>query len=412
MDPVWAVSYDNFVVCQRVLQRQPLLLSIFREIWELRNKGRCHLVGPVGNLFHAAKQLGLAWPSFDTLQACIWDRRDICFLNESSAAFAHELRDCARQLLWSRAGQRRADLQGLETGVETESTCQLLRASKKSQIHKGMLRSILAGGVVSGKRAQKAGFSSSEACEFCTCHAAESVHHLFWECPAWAHVRAKHSLATGSWRADWPACFSCCGVLSDGVIIPTPQEDAKYLASESEGKPLVLHLDEVLHDGMVEVYTDGACLHNQVATLRKAGYGAWWADGHPANISMALPGHVQTNNRAELAAVLHVLQVEPRKLLIKTDSDYVLKGCLYHRHVWATAGWAGLMNADLWRQVHSHLESRNTVVVFSKVKGLLLQKMWQEGLSQQETNTEMMLLMLLLERGRGPMLLLTSVCDM
>jgi ribonuclease HI len=108
---------------------------------------------------------------------------------------------------------------------------------------------------------------------------------------------------------------------------------------------------------------------NQVATLRKAGYGAWWADGHPTNISMALPGHVQTNNRAELAAVLHVLQVEPRKLLIKTDSDYVLKGCLHHRHVWATAGWAGLMNADLWRQVHSHLESRNTVVVFSKVKG-------------------------------------------
>ena len=119
----------------------------------------------------------------------------------------------------------------------------------------------------------------------------------------------------------------------------------------------------------MEVYTDGACVHNQIPSLRRAGYGAWWADDHPMNVSLPLAGHTQTNNRAELSAVLHVLQHEPRDVHIKTDSEYVLQGCLRHRFTWAATNWTKVRNADLWQQVHSCLQRRASGVRLSKVKG-------------------------------------------
>ena len=58
----------------------------------------------------------------------------------------------------------------------------------------------------------------------------------------------------------------------------------------------------------------------------------------PQQVSMAMDGHLQTNNRAELDAVLDVLNHEPRNVHIKTDSEHVLKGCLVHRFSWAAVG--------------------------------------------------------------------------
>ena len=368
-DPVWATSYCSLTVCQRILARRPALRSLFCTVWELRKGRRSLVVGPVGNLFHAVKQLGLSWPSPLVLQNDVWDRQPIDLLAHSSKEFAHMLRDCTRHLLWSRAGCRRQDLAGLQTGVDIEATCQLLRASRQTQVHKGLLRSILSGGVVSGQRAHKARFCSSAICEFCNCLTVESVHHLFWECPAWANIRNEHPLAVASWRPDWPACFACCGILCDGVVIPVPADDAVYPVPEPAPEPGLLELDEHNISGRVEVYTDGACTFNQIASLRRAGFGAWWADDHPKNFSCALEGQYQTNNRAELAAVLQVLRTELRKVHIKTDSAYVLRGCQRLRFVWAALGWLGILNTDLWQQVHALMLARGDDVAISKVKG-------------------------------------------
>ena len=138
---------------------------------------------------------------------------------------------------------------------------------------------------------------------------------------------------------------------------------------EPDAEPPVLHLDECTLAGKVEVFTDGACVHNQSAQLRRAGFGVWWADGHDGNLSAPLEGHAQTNNRAELSAVLHVLKYEPRDVHIKTDSAYVLNGCLKHRFAWAALGWHKVRNADLWREAHDLLLSRGSAVELSKVKG-------------------------------------------
>eukprot|EP00973_Karenia_brevis_P092864 12414444-Karenia_brevis.AAC.1 len=55
----------------------------------------------------------------------------------------------------------------------------------------------------------------------------------------------------------------------------------------------------------VIVFTDGASRANQDIIQRRAGYGAWWGHGNPRNISQPLHGTIQTNQRAELQAVLH-----------------------------------------------------------------------------------------------------------
>eukprot|EP00973_Karenia_brevis_P089638 12398773-Karenia_brevis.AAC.1 len=46
------------------------------------------------------------------------------------------------------------------------------------------------------------------------------------------------------------------------------------------------------------------------ARFRRAGVGATWAQAHPYNISVPLQGWSQTNNRAELQAIVEVLRIE------------------------------------------------------------------------------------------------------
>ena len=49
------------------------------------------------------------------------------------------------------------------------------------------------------------------------------------------------------------------------------------------------------------VWTDGSCLGNQLKNgRRKAGVGAFFGDNDPRNVSMKLPGEMQTNQRAEV----------------------------------------------------------------------------------------------------------------
>ena len=61
--------------------------------------------------------------------------------------------------------------------------------------------------------------------------------------------------------------------------------------------------------------------------------------------------------------------VESRPVHVKSDSEYVVKGCLRHRFTWAALGWHKVRNADLWQEAHSFLQERRGQVVMFKVKG-------------------------------------------
>ena len=100
----------------------------------------------------------------------------------------------------------------------------------------------------------------------------------------------------------------------------------------------------------VEVFTDGACLGNP-------GPGGWAALlRYKGNEREVMGGERQTtNNRMEMMAVIEGLKALTRgcKVVVMTDSQYVLKGISEWIHGWKKRGWRTadkkpVKNADLW----------------------------------------------------------------
>ena len=81
-----------------------------------------------------------------------------------------------------------------------------------------------------------------------------------------------------------------------------------------------------------------------------------------------LPGLLQSNQRAELFAVLVACLRDPRPLDIRTDSEWVCAG-VASLHGWCHVGWGGADHADLWNALACQLRSRAGSVTVSWVQG-------------------------------------------
>jgi len=103
--------------------------------------------------------------------------------------------------------------------------------------------------------------------------------------------------------------------------------------------------------GRIQVYTDGACSGNGTK-YAIAGVGVWFGDGDNRNISEKLEGKVQTNQRAELTAVIRSIETVKKEekissktttsslpMSIKTDSLYVMNGITKWIKNWKKNGW-------------------------------------------------------------------------
>jgi ribonuclease HI len=103
----------------------------------------------------------------------------------------------------------------------------------------------------------------------------------------------------------------------------------------------------------VKIYTDGACRGNP-------GPGGWGAVLEYGKESKLLYGaeKLTTNNRMELMAVIQALSAlkRPCKIVLVSDSKYVLKGITEWLPNWKQKGWLTsakkpVMNSDLWQQL-------------------------------------------------------------
>ena len=84
---------------------------------------------------------------------------------------------------------------------------------------------------------------------------------------------------------------------------------------------------ETTPEGRTVVWTDGATRRNQDRRLRRAGVGVYYGEGHVMNIAIPLPGREQTNNRAELMAIILAVERDRRQLWVRSDSEYCVAGC-------------------------------------------------------------------------------------
>lgn len=106
-------------------------------------------------------------------------------------------------------------------------------------------------------------------------------------------------------------------------------------------------------DGVVDIFTDGACKGNP-------GIGGWGALMRIGSKEKELFGGETetTNNRMELMAVIRALEAlkRPCHVRVHTDSVYVQKGISewmanWKRNGWRTSARQPVKNADLWREL-------------------------------------------------------------
>jgi ribonuclease HI len=105
----------------------------------------------------------------------------------------------------------------------------------------------------------------------------------------------------------------------------------------------------------VHIYTDGACKGNP-------GPGGWGALlSHEGGEREIFGGEASTtNNRMELTAVIEALAAlkRPCRVVLHTDSQYVMKGITEWIHGWKARGWRTaskepVKNVDLWKRLEA-----------------------------------------------------------
>ncbi len=111
----------------------------------------------------------------------------------------------------------------------------------------------------------------------------------------------------------------------------------------------------------VEIFTDGACLGNP-------GPGGWAAILRVGETEKEISGgeRATTNNRMELMAAIRALEAVKvkSKIILRTDSRYVMDGITQWLQRWKANGWKTsdkkpVKNAELWRELEAQAARHN-----------------------------------------------------
>lgn len=169
------------------------------------------------------------------------------------------------------------------------------------------------------------------------------------------------------------------------LALPPPSSSSSSGPTSGSGKPS--------WGSTIKVYCDGASRGNGKVGAT-AGWGVYFADEglHHLNESRRLPGPVQTNNRAELTAIIRAIQLAPRcacpggeggakdgagpapALIISTDSQYSIK-CItqwlagWKRKGWTTSLGGQVVNKDLIEALDAEMQKRKPRPILQYVRG-------------------------------------------
>lgn len=142
-----------------------------------------------------------------------------------------------------------------------------------------------------------------------------------------------------------------------------------------------------MKDKWINVYTDGACSNNGKVGS-KAGIGVFFSDNNPNNYSGKLKGCIQSNNRAEIYAVIKALNIigdnNKKNIRIFTDSKYVIESMTKYIKKWSSNGWKlsngrNVKNKDLFTEL-------NDIIEFNKSRNIKVELKWIKGHSNSYGN--------------------------
>lgn len=112
----------------------------------------------------------------------------------------------------------------------------------------------------------------------------------------------------------------------------------------------------------VEIFTDGGCTGNGTRSAC-GGIGVYFGGNDSRNLSKKMNG-VQTNNTAELSAIIEALRIclnYEENVEINTDSEYAIKGITGVNRI--------KKNSSLFKKIEALLKLRRGKTEFKKVQG-------------------------------------------
>ncbi|CAE8581467.1 unnamed protein product [Polarella glacialis] len=382
VDPGQAHDYRALCGIRQFLQKHHELRDFWATVWEARSPVRHRLVtGPVARISEICRKLGWNWD--EPFQIKRPTLPPLHLHQGSDLWWKHQVRDGLRRQQWSaigltRKGSGRKDIAFRHPVIDEYASCLLLRNNPVGEhcvwvrramekldgftaTHRGILESILTGSIRTQSRLFAAGMAESPICLLCG-NFEEDVKHMF-ACEATKHARTRKAtdvLFDDTW-------------LQRGILTLEPAADAEQLQ-------LVAMRDDV--PGCIKepglrrrsCWTDGACENNAFIRYRRAGAGVFYEAGSINNISLPLPGVIQTNQRAELWASVLAVRTSKTPLWIKTDSEWAVmlwSGFILKQ----TVPDAGVEHADLWNELwaltHAGCDAADRLpwLILSKVKG-------------------------------------------
>ena len=126
------------------------------------------------------------------------------------------------------------------------------------------------------------------------------------------------------------------------------------------------------------VFIDGSCVRNG-SNNAKAGYGLFWGVDHPWNGSYTIsPKENPTNNKAELKAAIKAIQIAQenhvQRLVINSDSKYVISGITLWSDQWCKNGWKTandepVKNREEWMQLLQLIHDFRISVSWNHIPG-------------------------------------------
>ncbi|KAI1117443.1 ribonuclease H-like protein [Nemania sp. NC0429] len=197
------------------------------------------------------------------------------------------------------------------------------------------------------------------------------------------------SLAITGWKAPKYRKFATRDEAIEFIRANGNQEAQEWLLSEraeppnkkakktrTQGEPSGDTIED--EPGVIQIFTDGSSLSNGRAGAT-AGVGVFFGEGDPRNISERLAGETQTNQRAELTAVIRALERTKKnaKIRIFTDSKYTIDCSTNWYRSWEKNNWTKpdgepVLNQDLIKQIRALIDERDGAgfkTLFQWVKG-------------------------------------------
>jgi len=218
--PCYRAAWRSLRMLYEILRcSDDVTLDTLRKIWnDVKDFRRLRCDTPFHVLVTQCRRFGWSWSAVKviTLKDANGALLEVDFSSTPWSAISHLVREAIRHDLWSRGPSLddRWDTHGAAAGVDGKRSRLLLDDPTTSFLHRGILRTAMAGALRTPSRLLAAGLIDADQaiCHRCDMNVVHTLGHAMWTCPARHTVRAHLNLHNFD-EAQHPRCLTRCGLV-------------------------------------------------------------------------------------------------------------------------------------------------------------------------------------------------------